>query len=94
MSVRPLKAPTPGYVDLDEARDRARKFIVERWRDIRFKAVDEWLVTHVLPRCGLAAIYGRPRACLHLTGERIGIGRGTFCVFIREGFPNQQMSDS
>src|SRR5271157_2617541 len=23
------------------------------------------------------------RACLQVTGERIGIGRGTFCVFIR-----------
>ena len=36
------------------------KFALEHWPDIAFVAWAEWLIKHVLPRQGLAAIYGKP----------------------------------
>jgi AAA domain len=38
------------------------KFKVERWSEIKFEANEEWLIKGVLPRRGLAAIYGKPKA--------------------------------
>src|SRR5580704_8305626 len=36
------------------------KFILERWSEIVFDGREEWLIKRVLPRRGLAAIYGKP----------------------------------
>jgi hypothetical protein len=52
--VAPAGAETPG------ARREPSKFKLERWRDITFDFEEEWLVKHILPGCGVAAIYGKP----------------------------------
>ncbi|ARN80686.1 AAA family ATPase [Methylocystis bryophila] len=36
------------------------KFHLEHWRDIAFTGFAEWLIKHVLPLQGLAAIYSKP----------------------------------
>jgi RecA/RadA recombinase len=36
------------------------KFILEPWSEIVFDGGEEWLIKRVLPRRGLAAIYGKP----------------------------------
>ncbi len=38
------------------------KFTLERWRDITFGAGEEWLIKRVLPRRGLAVIFGKPKS--------------------------------
>jgi hypothetical protein len=65
----------PGFVDLDDTdpqeRDApppgqpmdaapAKTFKLEHWKNIPFDAREEWLIKRVLPRRGLAAIYGKP----------------------------------
>ena len=61
-------APPPdGYVDIEPLPFRAPRlqakkprFELEPWSQIVFENSEEWLVKRVLPRRGLAAIYGRP----------------------------------
>ena len=36
------------------------KFVLELWSEIVFDGREEWLIKRVLPRTGLAAIYGKP----------------------------------
>ena len=45
---------------LADTRNRHSKFTPVEWRDISFQFSDEWLVKRVLPRRGLAALYGGP----------------------------------
>ena len=59
--------PDPGYTapgepitKQQEAAQATPCFKLERWRDIVFEAREEWLIKRVLPRRGLAAIYGKP----------------------------------
>lgn len=39
---------------------RASRFALEPWSAVVFEAREEWLVKRILPRRGLAAIYGKP----------------------------------
>jgi hypothetical protein len=72
----------PGYVSLDDMdpppappRDAAtpRKFTIEPWSAITFEAKEEWLIKRVLPRCGLAAIYGKPGSFKSFVAVHIGL---------------------
>jgi hypothetical protein len=40
--------------------EASRKFILEPWREINFDGREEWAIKRILPRTGLAAIYGKP----------------------------------
>ena len=61
----PLTAPPPGYIDINNITQRnrpgkdKRRFIPEPWSEIAFDGKEEWLIKHILPRCGVAAIYGQ-----------------------------------
>jgi hypothetical protein len=58
----PLPEEPPGFFDPAGApvSSAPRKFALEHWRDIAYVAFAEWLIKHVLPLQGLAAIYGKP----------------------------------
>ena len=49
------------------------KFKVERWADIRFNADEEWLIKGVLPRRGIAAIYGKPKSFKSFLAFHMGL---------------------
>jgi AAA domain len=49
------------------------KFKLERWSEIDFAADEEWLIKGVLPRRGLAVIYGRPKAFKSFVALHIGL---------------------
>ena len=52
----PPEAPPPeGAVEAVTA----ARFKLERWSEITFEPRGEWLIKKVLPRRGLAAIYGK-----------------------------------
>jgi hypothetical protein len=74
-----------GYVELEAAapwergpppeqpRSEAPKFVLERWRDIRFDGGEEWAIKRILPRVGLAAIYGKPGSLKSFVAAHIGL---------------------
>jgi RecA/RadA recombinase len=51
--------PIESYEQLTDRVDPPR-FRLERWAEIEFEPRQEWLIKRVLPRRGLAAIYGKP----------------------------------
>lgn len=59
MDARPYELPTemPGGTPVAPP---SGKFKLERWQDITFDGKEEWLIKRILPRCGVAAIYGKP----------------------------------
>jgi hypothetical protein len=73
MNVRPYKSQMLGYVDLDDARLASRKFILERWSEITFDSAEEWLVKRVVPRRGVAVIYGKPATFKSFVASRIAL---------------------
>ena len=74
-----------GYIELEAAapwergpppeqpRSEAPKFVLERWRDIRFDGGEEWAIKRILPRVGLAAIYGKPGSLKSFVAAHIGL---------------------
>ena len=54
------KAERYAYRPQGEQPGQRPKFVVEKFEDIRFEANEEWLVKRILPRQGVAAIYGKP----------------------------------
>jgi AAA domain len=50
-----------------------RQFKLERWPDITFDAYEEWLVKRILPRSGVAAIYGKPGSFKSFVAFSIGL---------------------
>ena len=61
----PHERPAPqsadaGYTDLDDVRPPQRRFSLEPWSEIVFEGTEEWLIKRVLPRTGVAVIYGKP----------------------------------
>jgi hypothetical protein len=63
----------PTGVEPPDARARAAKFVLERWRDITFDGHEEWLVKRFLPRRGLAAIYGKPGSFKSFVAQHIAL---------------------
>jgi len=51
----------------------ARTFVVERWPNIHFNPSAEWLVKRILPRRGLAAIYGKPGSYKSFVAMHLGL---------------------
>jgi hypothetical protein len=70
-----------GYVPLGLADLRARvgevagapKFILEPWSEIAFDGAEEWLVKRVLPRRGVAVIYGKPASFKSFVASHIAL---------------------
>jgi hypothetical protein len=65
----PDSRPPEGTV---EAASGAR-FKLERWSEITFEPRGEWLIKKVLPRRGLAAIYGKPGSFKSFVALHIGL---------------------
>ena len=49
------------------------KFALERWANINFEPNEEWLIKHILPRKGLAAIYGPPGSYKSFVAVHLGL---------------------
>jgi len=66
----PPEAPPPeGAVEAVTA----ARFKLERWSEITFEPRGEWLIKKVLPRRGLAAIYGKPGSFKSFVALHIGL---------------------
>jgi hypothetical protein len=70
--MEPEIPPSP-YSFAPTAQSRPAKFVLERWRDMRFDGKEEWLVKRILPRRGLAAIYGKPSAFKSFVAQHIAL---------------------
>ncbi len=49
------------------------KFPVERWGDILFDGREEWAIKRLLPRVGLAAIFGRPASFKSFVASHVAL---------------------
>lgn len=86
-------APPPPNKDRPKPRPGdplpSAKFVLERWRDIRFDGEEEWLIRRILPRRGLAAIFGKPGAFKSFVAMHIGL-----CVATGQSWAGRRISEA
>jgi hypothetical protein len=88
------RAPAEFLQSPDDYRGVARprreaKFVLERWRDMTFDGREEWLIKRILPRRGLAAIYGKPGAFKSFVAQHIGL-----CVASEREWAGRRVSNA
>jgi len=52
---------------------KTQRFVLEPWQDIAFDGREEWLVKRVLPRRGVAVIYGKPASFKSFVASHIAL---------------------
>jgi len=69
-----LQEPPGAYVPLGApAQPLKSKFHIERWGSIVFDGREEWAIKRILPRQGLAAIYGKPGSLKSFVASHIAL---------------------